>query len=297
MLRQHGLFCVGFVVLCGLALWLWLGGGADRIALWAASEQREVQNGLARALRAVRAGEPAAWLGLLGLCFTYGFVHAAGPGHGKLIMGGYALARDVPRAKLVIMTLAGALGQAVTAILLVYAGVFVLGWGRAQMTGLADGSLALVSAVAIVAVGLWLFWRGIARWRSANSAADDGHTHGASCGHAHGPDLADIAQTQSMSDAVAVILAVAIRPCTGALFVLILTYGMGIWLAGIAGAVVMALGTAVLTLCVALGIGAARSGLAARLNGPAGLRSMAGLEILAGLCVVLVSGQVALRLI
>ena len=294
MLRQHGLFGLGLAVLCALALWLWLGGGADRIAIWAASEQREVQNGLARALRAVRAGEPAAWLALLGLCFAYGFVHAAGPGHGKLIMGGYALARDVPRAKLITMTLAGAMGQAVTAVLLVYAGVFVLGWGRAQMTGLADGSLALVSALAIVAVGIWLCWRGIARWRSARGQAS--HDHDASCGHSHGPDVADIAHSRSLSDAVAVILAVAIRPCTGALFVLIVTYGMGIGLAGIAGAFVMALGTAVLTLSVALGIGAARSGLAARLDGPAGLQSMAGLEILAGLCVVLVSGQVALRL-
>lgn len=318
LIRAHGAFAVLALAALGLGVWLWGFGGAAQIGAWASAEQREVQNALAGALRAVRAGDGWALASLLGLCFAYGFFHAAGPGHGKLVMGGYALGTDALRTRLIWMTLAGALGQAVTAIVLVYAGVFVLGWSRSQMTTLADGNLEAMSAGAIVLVGLWLLARGVRKLlrvgrQAAHAHSHDHHHHhdhhhdhdhsiGAdgsceTCGHAHGPSLEQVASVQGWRDAVAVVLAVAIRPCTGALFVLILTYGMGIALVGIVGALVMGLGTAVLTLAVALGAGSLRGGLVDRLDGPAGLRVMAGIEIVAGALVALVAGQIVLRLL
>lgn len=311
LIRAHGGFALLALAAALLAAWLWGFGGAARIDIWASAKQHEVQTALASALRAVRTGEGWALMSLLGLCFAYGFFHAAGPGHGKLVMGGYALGSDVPRARLIAMTLAGSLGQALTAIVLVYSGVLLLGWSRAQMTDLADGNLQVASAAAIVLVGLWLLTRGLrALWRARATPAAQTHAHDhhhhhahgpddtcASCGHAHAPSLAQIAEVRGWRDAVAVVLAVAIRPCTGALFVLILTYGMGIALAGVLGALVMGLGTAVLTLAVALGAGSLRGGLVARLDGPSGLRVMAGIEILVGALVALVASQIVLRLI
>ncbi|WP_246035965.1 nickel/cobalt transporter [Aliishimia ponticola] len=319
------------LLVCGLAVWLWGFGGATQVSIWAAAEQREVQRGLAGALRAVRAGQPWALASLLGLCFAYGFFHAAGPGHGKLVMGGYALGTDVPRARLIGLTLAGSLGQAVTAILLVSAGALVLGWSRERMTDLADGSLEAVSAGAIVLVGLWLVWRGLRRLRSvfaerrheaehmhsASCSHSHGHTHGhtyghdhadghdhahgnddgvcSSCGHVHGPTAAQVAGATTWRAGLGVVLAIAVRPCTGALFVLILTFAMGIGWAGILGALVMGLGTALLTVAVALGAGELRGGFLARLDGLAGRRIMALIEIAAGLIVALVAAQTVLR--
>ena len=274
------------------AIWLWGLGGAEAVAQWAAGKQRAVQGDLAGALRAVRTGQPFAIATLLGLCFAYGFFHAAGPGHGKLVMGGYALGTNAPRRRLILLTLAGSLGQAVTAIALVSLGALVFGWGREQMTGLADGRLELFSAGAIALVGLWLLLRGLRHWRSARAPEICSH-----CGHAHGPDPADVAQMSNWREGLALVLAVAVRPCTGAIFVLILTFGMGIAWAGVLGALVMGLGTAVLTLGVALGAGILRGGLAERLNGPSGQRAMAVVEMLAGAMVALVAGQVVLRLI
>ncbi len=295
-LKENGPFAA--LVLCAAALgvWLWGFGGAMDVSRWAASEQREVQNGLAGALRALRAGEVWALFSLLALCFTYGFVHAAGPGHGKLLMGGYAVGTDVPRARIIGLTLAGALGQAVTAVVLVSGGAALFGLGRAQMTELADQNLAGASAIAIALVGVWLVARGLRRWqRMPVLATPDGGVC-ASCGHAHGPTPDQMTQAVDWQSGLAVVAAVAVRPCTGALFLLILTFSMGLHVAGLLGVLAMALGTAVLTLAVALGAWHIRGGLARRMEGAAGLRTMAGLEIAAGLIVAVLSLQTALRL-
>lgn len=297
----------GLIVLgagAALALWLWGFGGADRVSLWAAQAQREAQNAMAIALRALRAGEPGALWSLWGLCFAYGFVHAAGPGHGKIVIGGYGAAARVTATRLVGLSLAAALAQAAMAVLLVYAGVLVLGWGRDRMAATADQVMAPLSYGLIALVGLWLVWRGVRKvWRQ--TAADHGHHHHPhdhagghcdTCGHAHGPSVAEAEAVRSWRDAIAIIAAIAIRPCTGALFVLILCWRFGIDAAGIGGAVAMGLGTAAFTTLVAVAAVAFReSALAQTRDGAASLRTVALIEVVAGLLVTALALQFLLR--
>ncbi|MEP5731508.1 MAG: hypothetical protein ABJL67_19290 [Sulfitobacter sp.] len=290
-------------IILGLG-WFWVSGGFDRLALWAAGEQREFQNVIARALRAARAGEAGAVMTLLGACFAYGLVHAAGPGHGKVLIGGYGFARKVAMFRLAAIALVASLGQAVTAVAMVYFGVLVLNLGRRAMVDTTEAIMAPMSYGAIALIGLWLVWRGARKlWVPAHHHDHD-HAHEgdsaacSSCGHVHGPTLDQVENAGSLREVFALIIGIAIRPCTGALFVLIITWQMGIGGLGVAGAFAMAIGTALITIFVGLAAAGLRGGVLAGIAGsPQMGRVMAGMEILAGTVVIILASGLLLRAI
>lgn len=283
------------VIAC-LAL-IWFGGGFSQIAAWAADRQRTFQNTIATALRGARAGEVGAVLALVSACFAYGLAHAAGPGHGKVLIGGYGFARKVPMLRLSLIALAASLGQAITAIVLVYVGVLVLNLSRQAMIGVTEQFFAPASYAAIVAVGLWLVWRGMRRLRAKVVHGHVGTDNiCANCGHAHGPSLQQVDQANSVREIAVLVGGIAIRPCTGALFVLIITWQMGIALIGILGTFAMAIGTAVVTVGVGLAATGLRGGVFASLaDSPRSVQIAALVEVVAGCVVVLLAGGLLLR--
>lgn len=262
---------------------LWALGALDGLAAWLSDAQRAAQERLAGAIRALRGGEPGALAAFWALCFGYGVLHAAGPGHGKLVIGGYGLARRVPVGRLVGLALAASLAQAAVAVSVVYALVAVLGLARGAVETAAEDWLTPFGHALVAGLGLWLMWRGVGGLRRQHAVADGhghadhdhhphdhhdhgSHEHGPHCGHAHGPSLEEVARVTGWRDALALIAGIAVRPCAGALFVLILTWQLGIALAGVVGAVVMGLGTALITAGVALMAVLAREGALAGLG-------------------------------
>lgn len=294
---------LGLVIALALAA-LWATGGLAGLERAILDGQRQAQDALAQAVRQIRTGAPGAWAALMAVCFGYGVLHAAGPGHGKLLIGGYGMGRRVPVARLAGLALASSLAQSAVAVIMVYAGVAVLGWTRDAARGAADRWLAPVGTLAIAGVGLWLFWRGVRGVLRQHRAGaghghddhhHDGHHHdhhhhhphddGAvcdHCGHAHGPTLAEAEAVTGWRDAALLIGGIALRPCTGALFLLILTWQMGIGAAGVAGAFAMGLGTACVTGGVALLAVWAREGTLASLPGAGMARALPWIEALAG---------------
>lgn len=304
----------------GLLLWFWGSGGFDHLAAWAAGEQREFQNQIARSLRAARAEQPEAVATLLTVCFAYGFFHAIGPGHGKVLIGGYGLGRNVAFLRLSAISLLSSLGQAVTAVVLVYAGVLVFQMSRASLVDTTERVMAPISYGAIAAIGLWLIFRSIRSFarRHRNEKAhhhehkhdhhrphDEDHKHHdhdhgvcADCGHRHGPTADEVAQVGSLREAAVLIAGIAARPCTGALFVLILTWQMGIAMVGIAGAFAMALGTATVTTLVGWTSFGLRGGLLASASATRFASVLAPtIELVAGLLIAVIASGLLLRAI
>lgn len=119
-------------------------------------------------------------------------------------------------------------------------------------------------------------------------------------GHAHGPEPQDLAGPQGWRHGLAAIVSVGLRPCSGAIIVLVFALAQGLFWAGIASTFVMGLGTAITVAAVATLAVGARS-LAKRLAGrPAGYGSIvvrglefgaAGLVLLFG--VLLLTGYMA----
>lgn len=301
------LILAGAALALAAALWLFALGGDAHLAAQAAEGQRAVQNAMAGALRRLQGGDPAALASLWGLCFAYGFFHAVGPGHGKFLIGGYGLGNRVPALRLTGLAFVSSLAQALAAVALVYAGLFILNWTRADMQAAADRGFAVLSDLMIGGIGAYLVWRGArALWRLrerpvvldeglAGLAAMDHDTSGAvcaACGHAHGPTPAQVAGVRGWRDAALVVAAIAARPCTGALFLLILTWRIGLDWAGVVGALVMGLGTATVTVAVALASVSLREGALMRAAaGPQTARVLAGLELLAGAMVLAVAAR------
>ncbi|MFC0266664.1 nickel/cobalt transporter [Kushneria aurantia] len=241
--------------------------------------QRSLHRGLAEAMMALsRRDAISDWLDLIALSFGYGVFHALGPGHGKAVIASWLLARRAALTRGIAMTLAAALLQGAVAIALVT--VLVLGLGlvtREAMTSTLWAERA--SFVAVVGLGLWLVWRSLRRLQHATARQPPAATPifsmvttasavalplapqrapstlesaavCASCGRAH--HVEPESTRGSAIEALGAVLAIGLRPCSGAVMVLGVAALLGFWWAGVLAVAAMSLGTALSTSLLAL---------------------------------------------
>lgn len=249
---------LGLLFTAGALIWIsvpW----AD-LGQWTAAMQREFQNAMARALRALQTGDGAAIWALCGTTAAYGFVHAVGPGHGKVVLGGAALASGATLSRMAALTVAASLGQSLVAILLVGLLAIVPRAGSRSIEHIAEDWLAPASYVAFAMIGAVLFLRGLSAWSGTPRKTLEGEKPHSKCGcgHAHGPTVAEIEDLTTGRDAIALVASIAMRPCTGALFLLVIAWRFDIFWHGCLAVLTMGLGTAAFNLMVA------SSGVAAR---------------------------------
>lgn len=227
--------------------------------------QRAFQSVLAGGVRALKAHEPGAALALVAIGFLYGLLHAAGPGHGKVVLGAWAFSTRARLAKVAVITLMASLAQSIVAIVLVLAGAWLFDMGRTELTALSDDALPKIGNWALVGLGLWLILRagwsvrrlwtarpGTDERRAIPAAPGDDQPGGCGCGHAHAP-APEIAARASLPEALLLVAGIALRPCTGAVFVMLLTVLIGAPVIGALSVLAMGLGTALITLAIAMG--------------------------------------------
>ena len=288
---------------------------------WINDQQRNFYQSMNAALGALKTDATAFWvLGLLS--FLYGVFHAAGPGHGKVVISSYVLASERQVKRGIGLSFAAALLQSLVAIGLVGFGALLLNLTSRAMDEAANiigiGSYALVAAL-----GLWLMARKLFGWGHSHAHHEHPTPQPASTlakarsslygaaprhalnrgqlalavgaprgpdafgrlpsdphyGHNHGPEdhhdhdhhdhhhvVTPAQATGSWREQLGVVLGVGLRPCSGALIVLVFALSQGLLAAGIAAVLLMGLGTGI-TVAVLASLAVGAKGLATRLAG------------------------------
>jgi nickel/cobalt transporter (NicO) family protein len=248
---------LGYLVPVGLALTIiavWALGAFVFVEAWdqllsrSVAAQRELQQDLSSATRsAAEHGFSAAWT-LIGLSFVYGVLHAAGPGHGKFVISTYLFSQEsaVPRS-LMLATLSS-LMQGIIAIVIIEVVVAILGIGLRQATGLAN-ELEITSYALVMLIGLILAGVTLRRFmrRGQDNADACGH-----CGHVHAIDAPHGARKSSLAELAAIVFSVGLRPCTGAILVLVLANALGLRFTAWAAVLAMSAGTAITVSALAV---------------------------------------------
>jgi ABC-type nickel/cobalt efflux system permease component RcnA len=280
-------------VLIVLALTLPAAGEAWTHALvWIQEMQRYLHDRLAEAVRAADRHGPLAAAGLIGLSFLYGVFHAAGPGHGKVVIATYLLTQESDLKRGVVLSFLSALVQGVVAIVAVVATVAVLDLPLRDAKQTA-GDFETVSYAAVLLLGAVLTFSAVRRLTRRIRRHGHHHHHGEhgahdDCGHVHAPAPASVA---SWRQGVAVIASVGLRPCSGAILVLLLAFALHLTWSGIAAVLAMSVGTA-LTVSVLATLAVYARGFSIRLarHMPESRTSLAGVidavALLGGLVVL-----------
>jgi nickel/cobalt transporter (NicO) family protein len=240
-----GLLAAAFLM---AALWALATTGFDPGRAWAhaitwiITTQRELHQALATALRAVQAEGSIAAPALVWLGFLYGVFHAAGPGHGKIVITTYLATQKETLGRGIALAATSSLLQGLTAITAVFATVLILEQTTRQSQRLA-GNIELVSFALVAALGAFLVLRHARRLYQATTTTPCG-----TCGHHHHAPPPDKAGPGAF---IAAILSIGLRPCTGAILVLVLAIALDLRTAGIAAVLAMSLGTALTTAALA----------------------------------------------
>jgi nickel/cobalt exporter len=107
-------------------------------------------------------------------------------------------------------------------------------------------------------------------------------------GHAHAPEPAELAGKHWLRRGLAAVVAVGLRPCSGAIIVLVFALAQGLFWIGVASTFVMGIGTAITVTAIAtLAVAARRfAGHIAKAKPGAGMLLLRGLETAAALAII-----------
>jgi nickel/cobalt transporter (NicO) family protein len=230
-----------------------------QIADW----QRKINRYLGQQLQATtdQGGMTAAFT-VLFASFIYGVLHAAGPGHGKMVVASYFTAKEAPLKTGILMGGVIATTQAVVAILMVAILSLMLNGSQLEIIDQTT-LLEVVSYGLILAIGLYMTYGAL------TGKATCGHDHGDADEYHHEHDHTHSTEPKAKEtwfarkvghwlgprgEVIAVGMISGIRPCTGSILVLLFAAANGVFVLGIVASFMMAAGVAI--TISALGIGA-----------------------------------------
>lgn len=252
-----------------------------QLNFWILQKQREFHRGLADSMEDVSDSKSwsAAW-GLILLSFLYGVFHAAGPGHGKAVLTTYLMTQPEKLRRGLLLSFIAALLQGVTAILLVTLLVHLLGrLAREAFSSVVYVEMASFAVIALLGLLLLLralkhLWQLYTATRASTPAMQQAAparfqplttTTGLSpvkptaaageacpsCGKVHHVAPAQV-EGKNLLQTSGLLLSIGLRPCSGAVLVLVVANLLGLWWLGITAVMAMALGTSITVMVLAV---------------------------------------------
>lgn len=282
---------------------------------WLLAKQSEFYREISSTIRAAKSDGSAVW-SLYAISLAYGIFHAAGPGHGKAVISSYLVANQETARRGIVLSFASALMQSLVAVVIVTICAGLLHATAATMCG-TEKAVEIASYALIAAFGARLVWTKGGAFIGALQSTEprpalvgvmhhhdhghshhhhhhrDAHVHDEHCGHSHGPDPGELAGPGGWRRGLSAIFTVGIRPCSGAILVLVFALAQGLFWAGVTATFVMGLGTAITVATIAV-MAVSAKGLARRLSAGregGGALVMRGVEFAAaGLVLLLGAG-------
>ncbi|SKC31515.1 nickel/cobalt efflux protein RcnA [Photobacterium piscicola] len=219
--------------------------------------QRDINGQLSDLLYDAQQNITAAY-SLAGLSFLYGIFHSLGPGHGKMIVTTYLATNPAKIKASLVMTVVSAFVQALVAITLVSILLIFFKSSMRQVNDAADQFISY-SFMAMLLLGAIVIYRSLKqawqlRMQQQHHNHNHNHNHGSECGcgHKHFASADEINNATSLREYIVIIFSIGIRPCTGAILVLLFANMVGLYWLGVISAILMAVGTALTTSAIAL---------------------------------------------
>lgn len=257
-----------------LLLFLLLLAGAAQVAWFYWPEllfktvvwQKNMHQQMAQLLQQVKANPHQTGMALMMFSLIYGVLHAVGPGHGKVVIITYLATHPAQLKSSLKLTFAASILQGGVAILLV---TLLLGVLQLSSRYLHQSSFWLEkgSFLLVIGLGVLLCLRAIKRLcqqvkalkprkitiqRIQPLAADHIHSDECGCGHRHLPSAQELQAGGDWRTRLAIVLAMGMRPCSGAIMVLLFAKVIGVYWWGILSAIAMAIGTSLTISLLAL---------------------------------------------
>lgn len=243
--------------------------------------QKELHQQMAALLQQVKAAPQQAGLALMLFSLSYGVLHALGPGHGKVVIATYLATHPARLKSSLQLTFAASLLQGLVAIALVTLVLVV--WQLSSRQLYQSGFwLEKGSFILVMLLGALLTWRALKRLyqtvkgmrpvtalrinRLQPLPVDHVHDANCGCGHRHLPSDAELQAGNDWRTRTAIVLAMGMRPCSGAILVLLFSKVLGVFIWGVFSALAMALGTSLTISALAFFVHYSRK-LAVRLSG------------------------------
>jgi len=286
---RHYFIVIVFLLLLVVGLYqLWLVWPSLLVA--SIQWQRDINAEMSDLLYYVQSNPVRGGAYLAGLSFLYGMLHSLGPGHGKVIVTTYLATHPTKVKASLMLTVISAFFQALVAIILV--SVLLWGFDASMRVVNQQATFVISLSFALVVIlGLLICYKAIKRiYRvirpaklkevtlkplvtpstntekpltmkpvtgsasrfSINQNNDHVHSATCGCGHQHVADADAINQASTWREYISIVASIGMRPCTGAIMVLLFANVVGLYWMGVISAIVMAVGTALSTSSIAL---------------------------------------------